>query len=152
MPNPPLTPDQVELLKRDNVASPGRVGLVEPRHHADPGRGDPADLSRPFPARRLVRAAAVVSRFYRRSLPIMSRRSSLIKDDHHGSAERLLLLVAALIFGGKAMAADPENTLYMDVPAGRVVIEMRPDLAPATSRRSRRWCAAAFMTGCRSIA
>jgi len=27
---------------------------------------------------------------------------------------------------------DLENTLYMDVPAGRVVIEMRPDLAPAT--------------------
>jgi peptidylprolyl isomerase len=45
---------------------------------------------------------------------------------------RLLLLTAALIFGGKAMAADLENTLYMDVPAGRVVIEMRPDLAPAT--------------------
>jgi peptidylprolyl isomerase len=45
---------------------------------------------------------------------------------------RLLLLVAALTFGGKAMAEDLENTLYMDVPAGRVVIEMRPDLAPAT--------------------
>ncbi len=30
------------------------------------------------------------------------------------------------------MAADLENTLYMDVPAGRVVIEMRPDLAPQT--------------------
>jgi len=45
---------------------------------------------------------------------------------------RLLLLIAALILGGKAMAADLENTLYMDVPAGRVVIEMRPDLAPAT--------------------
>ena len=27
-------------------------------------------------------------------------------------------------------AADLENTLYLDVPAGRVVIEMRPDLAP----------------------
>jgi peptidylprolyl isomerase len=27
-------------------------------------------------------------------------------------------------------AADPENTLYLDVPAGRVVIELRPDLAP----------------------
>ena len=27
-------------------------------------------------------------------------------------------------------AADLENSLYMDVPAGRVVIEMRPDLAP----------------------
>ena len=45
---------------------------------------------------------------------------------------RLLLLIAALTLGEKAMAADLENTLYMDVPAGRVVIEMRPDLAPAT--------------------
>jgi peptidylprolyl isomerase len=26
--------------------------------------------------------------------------------------------------------ADLENTLYLEVPAGRVVIEMRPDLAP----------------------
>lgn len=31
-----------------------------------------------------------------------------------------------------ARAADPENTLYMDLPAGRVVIELRPDLAPLT--------------------
>src|SRR6266404_768031 len=45
---------------------------------------------------------------------------------------RLFVLIAALILGGKAMAADLENTLYLDVPAGRVVIEMRPDLAPAT--------------------
>ena len=30
------------------------------------------------------------------------------------------------------MAADLENTIYLDVPAGRVVIEMRPDLAPKT--------------------
>ena len=29
------------------------------------------------------------------------------------------------------MAADLENTLYIDVPAGRVVIAMRPDLAPS---------------------
>jgi peptidylprolyl isomerase len=48
---------------------------------------------------------------------------------------RLLLLIAALTLGGKAMAADLENTLYMDVPAGRVVIEMRPDLAPETCAR-----------------
>jgi cyclophilin family peptidyl-prolyl cis-trans isomerase len=27
-------------------------------------------------------------------------------------------------------AADLENTLYLDVPAGRVVIELKPDLAP----------------------
>ena len=30
------------------------------------------------------------------------------------------------------MAADPENTLYLDVPKGRVIIELRPDLAPKT--------------------
>jgi len=42
------------------------------------------------------------------------------------------MLIAALTPGGKAMAADLENPLYMDVPARRLVIEMRPDLAPAT--------------------
>jgi peptidylprolyl isomerase len=36
----------------------------------------------------------------------------------------------SFLLGGTAMAADPENTLYLDVPAGRVVIAMRPDLAP----------------------
>jgi len=42
----------------------------------------------------------------------------------------LVVAILAFSFGGSAMAADLENTLYMDVPAGRVVIEMRPDLAP----------------------
>ena len=42
----------------------------------------------------------------------------------------LLSAIAALIFGGTAMAADAENTLYMDLAFGRVVIAMRPDLAP----------------------
>ncbi len=45
---------------------------------------------------------------------------------------RLVLLVIALVYGGQAMATDLENTIYLDVPAGRVVIAMRPDLAPAT--------------------
>ena len=47
---------------------------------------------------------------------------------------KVLWLIAALVLGGRAMAADLENTLYMDVPAGRVVIEMRPDLAPEHGR------------------
>jgi peptidylprolyl isomerase len=33
------------------------------------------------------------------------------------------------------MAADLDNTLYLDVPSGRVVIAMRPDLAPAHCAR-----------------
>src|SRR3954454_57090 len=42
----------------------------------------------------------------------------------------LLLAFVMTLSGGTAMAADLENTLYIDVPDGRVVIEMRPDLAP----------------------
>src|SRR6516162_9864148 len=56
----------------------------------------------------------------------------ILRDSIMAALSRFLLLIAALAFGGKVMAADLENTLYMDVAAGRVVIEMRPDLAPAT--------------------
>ena len=65
LPNPPLTPDQVELLKRDNVVSSGALTLGDARHPADRGRGHPADLSRPLSPRRLVREAGL-SRFRRR--------------------------------------------------------------------------------------
>ncbi len=45
-----------------------------------------------------------------------------------------LALVAAVMLAvpGRASAQDmdPENTLYLDLKDGRVVIEMRPDLAP----------------------
>ena len=34
-----------------------------------------------------------------------------------------------------AQGLDPENTLYLDTQYGRVVIEMRPDLAPITVAR-----------------
>ncbi|HET9701222.1 MAG TPA: peptidylprolyl isomerase [Burkholderiales bacterium] len=44
--------------------------------------------------------------------------------------KRLLLILLALITPFSASAADPENTLYLDLKDGRVVIEMRPDLAP----------------------
>ena len=37
----------------------------------------------------------------------------------------------ALLASASALAADPENTLYIDLKDNcRVVIEMRPDLAP----------------------
>ncbi|MDE1900516.1 MAG: peptidylprolyl isomerase [Alphaproteobacteria bacterium] len=53
---------------------------------------------------------------------------------------RLLALLMTLATGvfsmpADAAALDPENTLYLDLPAGRVVIEMRPDLAPHTVAR-----------------
>jgi peptidylprolyl isomerase len=43
-----------------------------------------------------------------------------------------LLIGFFALAGGSATAADLENTLYLDVPQGRVVIEMRPDIAPLT--------------------
>ncbi len=43
----------------------------------------------------------------------------------------LAFMAAALFLVAQpAKAADPENTLYLDLAWGRVVIEMRPDLAP----------------------
>jgi peptidylprolyl isomerase len=60
---------------------------------------------------------------------------------------RLFLLVVVLAFGGRAMAADLENTIYLDVPAGRVVIAMRPDLAPATCAQIKRLVRQGFYNG-----
>jgi peptidylprolyl isomerase len=62
---------------------------------------------------------------------------------------RFLALAAAVVFGlnTAALAADLENTLYLDVPAGRVVIELRPDLAPATVARVKELTRAHFYDG-----
>ena len=42
----------------------------------------------------------------------------------------IAILLGAALMTTEAAAADLENTLYMDLEHGRVVIEMRPDLAP----------------------
>ena len=41
-----------------------------------------------------------------------------------------ILTAVFLMFAGASFAMDKENTLYIDLKDGRVVIEMRPDLAP----------------------
>jgi peptidylprolyl isomerase len=42
---------------------------------------------------------------------------------------------------------DPENTLYLDLPGGRVVIELRPDLAPNTVTRIKQLARQNFYDG-----
>ena len=49
----------------------------------------------------------------------------------------LLAFILTVFLGVSPMTAaaadtklDPENTIYLDLPAGRVVIQLRPDLAP----------------------
>jgi peptidylprolyl isomerase len=49
----------------------------------------------------------------------------------HARFTSVLAAVAmSATINGAANGADPENTLYMDLEHGRVVIELRPDLAP----------------------
>jgi peptidylprolyl isomerase len=65
---------------------------------------------------------------------------------------RLLLgLVAALLFttGFAAAAAnlDPQNTVYLDLTYGRVVIKLRPDLAPKHVERVKTLVRKGFYNG-----
>ena len=55
----------------------------------------------------------------------------------------VVLLVSTLVIGvttmasknAKAQAGNLENTIYLDLKDGRVVIELRSDLAPKTAAR-----------------
>src|SRR4029077_18967976 len=110
----PRSGRDVEARQRRVVRrrDPGDAG-----HHADRGRGHSADLSRPFPPRRLVRAradaddpcglAAVAAQPVWISLPAAGFLSmkALLRG--------LVPVIAALALGGTAMAADLENTLYL---------------------------------------
>ena len=55
------------------------------------------------------------------------------------------LLMTASASG--AAAQDPENTLYMDLESGRVVIQMRPDLAPGHVARIKELAREGFYDG-----
>jgi cyclophilin family peptidyl-prolyl cis-trans isomerase len=60
---------------------------------------------------------------------------------------RLVLLALALAVGGSAHAASPADTLYMDLAFGRVVIALRPDLAPNTVAQVKKLARAGFYDG-----
>src|SRR5215210_8067023 len=59
-----------------------------------------------------------------------------------------ILLAPTLTLATAARAAsDPENTLYLDLKNGRVVIEMRPDLAPKHVARIKELVRQGFYNG-----
>jgi cyclophilin family peptidyl-prolyl cis-trans isomerase len=58
-----------------------------------------------------------------------------------------LAAAVLLSLGGPAGAADPENTLYLDLSYGRVVIALRPDLAPVTVARIKELVRKGFYDG-----
>ncbi len=60
---------------------------------------------------------------------------------------RFIALFAFLFGTSAAAAADPENTLYLDLKDGRVVIELLPDLAPNHVRRIKELVRKGFYDG-----
>ncbi len=58
------------------------------------------------------------------------------------------VLALALALGcADARAASPENTLYLDLKDGRVVIELQPDLAPKHVQRIKQLVKEGFYNG-----
>jgi peptidylprolyl isomerase len=60
---------------------------------------------------------------------------------------RLLLFVAVLTYAGSASALDAENSLYMDLAFGRVVITLEPLVAPKTVAQIKQLTRAGFYNG-----
>ncbi len=65
----------------------------------------------------------------------------------HWIARLLGSLVLAMTLSGAASGQDLENTLYLDLAAGRVVIQLRPDLAPKHVARIKELAREGFYDG-----
>jgi len=59
----------------------------------------------------------------------------------------LAAILTSLLAIASARAASPENTLYLDLKDGRVVIELRPDLAPQHVQRIKKLVREGFYNG-----
>lgn len=64
-----------------------------------------------------------------------------------GLKAALIALVVMTGFSAAALAADPENTIYLDLKDGRVVIELLPEIAPAHAERIKELTREGFYDG-----
>lgn len=64
-----------------------------------------------------------------------------------GLTAALVALFALVGLAGKAFALDPENTIYLDLKDGRVVIELLPEIAPEHAKRIKELSREGFYDG-----
>lgn len=58
-----------------------------------------------------------------------------------------LVMLVLSGFAGQAQSSDPENTLFIDLKSGRVVVKLRPDLAPNHVKRIKKFARDGFYDG-----
>ncbi|MEM8814176.1 MAG: peptidylprolyl isomerase, partial [Pseudomonadota bacterium] len=58
-----------------------------------------------------------------------------------------LVMFALMTLPGRAETLDPQNTLYLDLEYGRVVIKLRPDVAPKHVERIKAFSNNGFYDG-----
>lgn len=63
------------------------------------------------------------------------------------SSVGLMFAMAAMVPGAAAEKLDPENTLYLDLESGRVVIKLLPDVAPLHVERVKTLARKGFYDG-----
>ena len=66
---------------------------------------------------------------------------------HLAIALATLLIALAAVLPGAAQAPDPQNTLVIELKSGRVLIRLRPDLAPKHVERVKRLAKEGFYDG-----
>src|SRR5262249_21259228 len=123
------------------------------RHGAHRADGVPAGLAHRPPdhrhtgapdrldgRRRVAVRAAIGRRSFESQIRRRGRRKTLIKIPG-ASMIRLLAVLAVLVCPAPALAqplpagTDPQNTIVIDTNKGRIVMKLRPDLAPKHAER-----------------